>query len=50
MKTVTNTLGHKAQMAAVPIYGKNSSSPKPIDCLEIWYVALGTGVHQRLFK
>ena len=34
MKTVINMLGHKAQMAAVPIYGKNSSSPKPIDALK----------------
>ena len=34
MKIYTNKLGHKTNVAAMPIYGKNlkkSSSPEPID-------------------
>ena len=41
-------------MATMPIHGKNLYKfllrNQWIDCLEIWYVALDTGVLQRLFK
>ena len=46
-KVCSRHLGHMTKMAAMPLYGKNSSKPK----LQLtWYVASGTPVHHGLFK
>ena len=54
IKIYTNPRGHMTNMATMSSHGKNLYKflllDQWIDCLEIWYVALDTGVLPRLFK
>ena len=46
-----NNPGHMTKMAAMPIYGKNPSSPEHwTDFNETWHEALGTGVLLCVYK
>ena len=53
-KVSSNGLGHMANMAAMPIYGKNLKNlllwNQKADDLESWYVALGARILPSLFK
>ena len=52
MEIYTNELGHIANMAAMPIYGKNLKNhllqKQQTNDLETWYVALSIRVLPRL--
>ena len=51
MKVCPNGPGHMTKMAAMPIYGKKSSSLElKADDLETWYAAMGARVLPSLPK